>query len=59
MNEIKRRKFVIVIPARFKSSEFPGKPLANIEKTNDYHVWKRCVKAVNRENVFIATDDKE
>lgn len=59
MNKIKKRKFVIVIPARFKSSRFPGKPLANIKgKPMIYHVWKRCIKAVNRENVFIATDDK-
>ena len=59
MNKIKKRKFVIVIPARFKSSRFPGKPLANIKgKPMIYHVWKRCIKAVKRENVFIATDDK-
>ena len=31
MNKIKNRKFVIVIPARFKSSRFPGKPLAKIK----------------------------
>jgi 3-deoxy-manno-octulosonate cytidylyltransferase (CMP-KDO synthetase) len=60
MNKIKNRKFVIVIPARFKSSRFPGKPLAKIKgKPMIYHVWMQCIKAVSRDNVFIATDDKK
>ena len=55
---MKKLKFVIVIPARFKSSRFPGKPLALIKgKPMIYHVWRQCIKAVNKKNVFIATDD--
>ena len=46
MNEIKRRKFVIVIPARFKSSRSPGKPLANIKgKTNDLSCLEKMRKS--------------
>ena len=51
---MKKLKFVIVIPARFKSSRFPGKPLALIKgKPMIYHVWRQCIKAVNRKNIFI------
>ena len=54
----KKFDFVIVIPARLKSSRFPGKPLAKIcEKPMIYHVWKRCIDAVNKKLVFVATDN--
>lgn len=50
--------FAIVIPARFASSRFPGKPLADIHgKPMIRHVWERCVQASGTENVFVATDD--
>ena len=40
-----KRKFVIVIPARFKSTRFPGKPLAEIKGLPMiYHVWKSVLK---------------
>ena len=56
--DMKKLKFVIVIPARFKSSRFPGKPLALIKgKPMIYHVWRQCIKAVNKKNIFIATDE--
>lgn len=52
-------KFAIVIPARFKSSRFPGKPLADIcGKPMIKHVWERCCLAVDQKNVFVATDDE-
>ncbi len=45
-----------VIPARWKSSRFPGKPLAMIGgKPMVEHVWRRASEALER--VVIATDD--
>jgi len=50
--------FAIVIPARYRSSRFPGKPLAEIAgKPMIQHVWERCIEAVNPRDVFVATDD--
>lgn len=46
-----------IIPARFASTRFPGKPLAKIEDaTMIEHVYKRASTAL--EKVFVATDDK-
>ena len=57
MTDIK--DFAIVIPARYKSSRFPGKPLVNIlGKTMIQHVWERCCLAADKTLVYIATDDK-
>ncbi|MCG3168765.1 MAG: 8-amino-3,8-dideoxy-manno-octulosonate cytidylyltransferase [Pseudomonadales bacterium] len=51
-------EFAIVIPARFASSRFPGKPLADIHgKPMIHHVWERCCAAATRDRVFVATDD--
>ena len=51
-------KIAIIIPARFKSSRFPGKPLATIlGKEMIIRVAKICQKAVGKKNVFIATDN--
>jgi 3-deoxy-manno-octulosonate cytidylyltransferase (CMP-KDO synthetase) len=51
--------FAIVIPARFASSRFPGKPLAPIlGKPMIRRVWERCVEAVPPERVYVATDDE-
>jgi 3-deoxy-manno-octulosonate cytidylyltransferase (CMP-KDO synthetase) len=51
--------YAIVIPARFASSRFPGKPLADIlGKPMIRHVWERCVLAVGSEHVYVATDDE-
>lgn len=48
----------MVIPARYKSSRFPGKPLANIKgKPMVLHVAEKAELAVGRENVYVATDD--
>lgn len=53
-----KRKYVIVIPARFKSTRFPGKPLAEIKGLPMiYHVWKKCTQVTHKNNIFIATDD--
>ncbi len=50
--------FHIVIPARYASSRFPGKPLQLInEKTMLQHVYE-VAKNSPAESVVIATDDK-
>ena len=52
-------KSVVIIPARYKSSRFPGKPLVNLlEKPMILWVSELSAKAVGQENVYIATDDK-
>ncbi len=51
-------KVIIVIPARYKSSRFPGKPLVDIlGKPLIQWVSELSAKAVGIENVYIATDD--
>ncbi len=51
--------FLIVIPARFKSSRYPGKPLADINgKSMIQRVWEKCVIAAGSNNVLVATDDE-
>lgn len=53
-------KSVIVIPARFKSNRFPGKPLVKLlGKPMILWVAELSAKAVGIENVFIATDDEQ
>ena len=47
-----------IIPARWSSTRFPGKPLHQIvDKPLLRHVWERCLRATNLESVIIATDD--
>jgi len=51
-------KVVIVIPARFRSSRFPGKPLVQISgKSMIRRVWERCISVVPASDVYVATDD--
>jgi len=53
------KKFLIIIPARFKSSRFPGKPLIDIKgKSMIKRVWEKCAIATNEKHVIVATDDK-
>jgi 3-deoxy-manno-octulosonate cytidylyltransferase (CMP-KDO synthetase) len=50
--------FIVVIPARFGSTRFPGKPLALIQgKPMIQHVYERSV-AAGAQDVIVATDDK-
>lgn len=50
---------VIIIPARFKSSRFPGKPLVDIAGTSLIRrVWQRCAQTLPAEQVYVATDDR-
>ena len=50
-------RFKVVIPARYASSRFPGKPLADIcGKPMLQHVYE-CAQSSGAEQVIIATDD--
>jgi 3-deoxy-manno-octulosonate cytidylyltransferase (CMP-KDO synthetase) len=50
------KSFVAIIPARFASTRFPGKPLAILGgKPVIQHVYEQAKKVF--ENVFVATDD--
>lgn len=52
-------KTVVVIPARYKSTRFPGKPLVPLlGKPMILWVAELSAKAVGCDNVFIATDDQ-
>ena len=51
-------KIVGIIPARWASTRFPGKPLHSIAgKPLLQHVWERCRHARALDSVIIATDD--
>jgi len=51
-------KAVVIIPARWSSSRFPGKPLHEIAgKPLLEHVWERCRRAQEIDTTIIATDD--
>ena len=51
-------KAVGIIPARWGSTRFPGKPLHVIAgKPLLRHVWERCRRARTLDSVIIATDD--
>lgn len=51
-------KIIGVIPARYNSSRFPGKPLALIKgKPMIWWVYNQCCKADRLEAVIVATDD--
>jgi 3-deoxy-manno-octulosonate cytidylyltransferase (CMP-KDO synthetase) len=50
---------VAVIPSRFASSRFPGKPLARLAgKPMVQHVWERCQESGAFARVGVATDDE-
>lgn len=52
-------KFSIVIPARYESSRFPGKPLIDLlGKSMIQRVYEICSKTIGEENTYIATDDE-
>ena len=51
-------KIIGIIPARYGSTRFPGKPLARIAgKTLLQHVVERCQRAQSLAEVIVATDD--
>lgn len=51
-------RIVVLIPARYASSRYPGKPLVKLlGKPMILWVLELACKAVNKNNVFVATDD--
>ena len=59
LKHLKEQRSVVVIPARYKSSRFPGKPLAKINgKEMILHVAEKAELAVGKENVYIATENE-
>ena len=56
---IEENDFLGVIPARFGSTRFPGKPLADIHgKTMIQRVWERVTQSKMVKQWVIATDDQ-
>lgn len=52
-------KIIGVIPARYDSTRFPGKPLADINgKPMIQHVWENSSKSKLINELYVATDDK-
>ena len=52
-------KIIAVIPARYKSSRFPGKPLSDIHgKPMIWWVYQHCLKVPEFNEVYVATDDE-
>ena len=52
------QKTLAIIPARYFSTRFPGKPLAEIAgKSMIQHVWENVVKTKGIDEVIVATDD--
>lgn len=52
-------KVIGVIPARFKSSRFPGKPLVDIlGKPMIWWVYQQCLKVKELDELYVATDDE-
>ncbi|MBE8718355.1 3-deoxy-manno-octulosonate cytidylyltransferase [Cellvibrio polysaccharolyticus] len=50
---------VVLIPARFKSTRYPGKPLVPLlGKPMVLWVAELCARAVGVENVYVATEDQ-
>ena len=51
-------KIIGVIPARYKSSRFPGKPLVDIcGMPMIWWVYQQCKKVEDFDSVYVATDD--
>ena len=54
------KNFLIVIPARFKSSRFPGKPLLKILGVPMLkRTYLQCLKVANKKNIIVATENKK
>jgi 3-deoxy-manno-octulosonate cytidylyltransferase (CMP-KDO synthetase) len=52
--------YITVIPARFKSSRFPGKPLIDLNgKSMIQRTYEQCLKAFPKKNIFVATENNE
>lgn len=57
MTSANTAEFIVIIPARYGSTRFPGKPLAHIQnKPMIQHVYERALEA-QAARVIVATDD--
>lgn len=57
--KMKADSVLVVIPARYPSTRFPGKPLADLNgKPMIQHVWERAIAAKRPDRVIVATDDE-
>ena len=57
---MKKHKTVIIIPARYGSSRYRGKPLVKIlGRELVLRVADVCAKTIGKDNVYIATDSKK
>ena len=51
--------FLIVIPARYKSSRLPGKPLIKLNGVPMLvRTFNQCLKCVPKKKIIVATDDR-
>jgi len=54
-----RPSFVVVLPARYGSTRFPGKPLAPVAgRPLIEWVWRHAMRVAGAERVVVATDDR-
>ena len=54
-----KNEFLVVIPARYKSTRLPGKPLIKLRgKEMLLRTFERCLNVVKSEEIVVATDDK-
>jgi len=59
-NKNKDLQVVAIIPARYKSNRFPGKPLADINgKPMIQHVVERAIQVEMLSKVYVATDNQK
>lgn len=56
-------KTVVIIPARYESSRFPGKPLIGLRgkdgvvKSLIHRTWEKALAVKNIDGIYVATDD--
>ena len=50
-------KYIVVIPARYRSERLPGKPIANIGGLPMIvRTYNQCRKVVSKDKIIVATD---
>jgi len=59
LSQLKKQKVSVIIPARYASTRFEGKPLAKINgQPMIYHVYKRVEESSFADESIVATDDR-
>lgn len=57
---MKKKKYVIIIPARLGSTRLPGKPLIILKGIPIIQrTYQRCIKVLPKNDVYVATDSKK